>query len=180
MGGNVLAPAHVARAPYAVRKGLSPVVCTPRVPLPRATSAGRRRRGPRARSPSNKPHGVPSDWISPVSNEANANGTMTNRAIKSIARQAARTICASWPVRPATARARKAAIEPSKPTEEVMCAVSANFRRLGVMIMVGDSIPPPEGSSLDPQAAIWRRTQSWSRQRRRRSSPPRTSPCRPA
>ena len=41
------------------------------------------------------PHLVPTDMTSPVSSEAKPNGTMTDRAVESIARYAARNTCVS-------------------------------------------------------------------------------------
>jgi protein-tyrosine-phosphatase len=44
---------------------------------------------------------------------------------------AAHRVWVSRPVRPTTARGRKATIAPSQPTEAATCAVSANLRRRG-------------------------------------------------
>src|SRR5260370_39653871 len=58
---------------------------------------------------------------------------MMNLLIKSIERYAPRTTSASWLVRPAMLRTRKAATAPSQPTEKVTCAVMVNLRRAGVI-----------------------------------------------
>src|SRR5713226_2948230 len=60
---------------------------------------------------------------------------MMNLLIKSIERYAPRTTSASWLVRPAMLRARKAATAPSQPTENATCAVMVNLRTVGVMVV---------------------------------------------
>ncbi|MCZ8513708.1 hypothetical protein O9H85_14955 [Paenibacillus filicis] len=77
---------------------------------------------------------------SPVSSEARANGTMTYQPVSSIAIQQARTVWVSWQVWVAIARAKYAMTVPSQPTEEVTCAVSANLRSPGFMVMI--AAPP--------------------------------------
>src|SRR5260370_32316942 len=61
---------------------------------------------------------------------------MTNLLIRFIEREAPRTTSASWVVRPAMLRTRKAATAPSQPTEKVTCAVMVNLRRAGVIALL--------------------------------------------
>src|SRR5258708_31652734 len=61
---------------------------------------------------------------------------MMNLLMSSIERYAPFTTSASWVVRPAMLRTRKAATAPSQPTEKVTCAVMVNLRRAGVIALL--------------------------------------------
>src|SRR5215813_1533311 len=69
----------------------------------------------------------------PVSTAETLNGRIANRHISSVPTQAALTMLAFLLVSPATARTRTPDAAPNQPIETTICAVSASFRRRGVI-----------------------------------------------